>query len=54
MGEPHEDIEDLIKRLGKRDVEQVVMRRSRWVDANAWWWFGVGVTGVGGFMYFCF
>jgi hypothetical protein len=26
---------------------------STWIDADRWWWFGVSLTGVGGFLYFC-
>jgi hypothetical protein len=27
---------------------------SRWQDPNSWWWFGIGVTGLGGFLFICF
>jgi len=25
-----------------------------WVDADRWWWFGVGATGLGSLLYICF
>ena len=24
-----------------------------WMDADRWWWFGIGITGFGSFLYFC-
>ncbi|KAG8531656.1 uncharacterized protein KY384_003287 [Bacidia gigantensis] len=51
---------------GKRDLEvndhyadeplnkHVLVKRKQPLDANKWWWFGVGLTGVGSFLYYCF
>ncbi|KAF2433488.1 hypothetical protein EJ08DRAFT_647185 [Tothia fuscella] len=30
-----------------------VQPTNAWIDADRWWWFGVGVTGLGSFLYFC-
>jgi hypothetical protein len=27
---------------------------SSWLDANKWWWFGVGMTGIGSVLYYYF
>jgi hypothetical protein len=27
---------------------------SSWLDADKWWWFGVGMTGVGSVLYYYF
>jgi hypothetical protein len=27
---------------------------NRWLDPQSWWWFGIGITGIGGFLIICF
>ena len=34
--------------------KHTLVRRREAVDANKWWWFGVGLTGVGSMLYYCF
>ncbi|KAI9706962.1 MAG: Reversal of tor2 lethality [Bogoriella megaspora] len=31
----------------------IAQKQSGLVDANRWWWFGVGMTGLGSVLYFC-
>ncbi|KAI9839228.1 MAG: Reversal of tor2 lethality [Sarea resinae] len=33
---------------------RVMQKRSGVIDADKWWWFGVGMTALGGVTYFCF
>ncbi len=34
--------------------EKTLIKRSEPVNADKWWWIGVGMTGVGSVLYFCF
>ena len=47
----------------KRDVgsdtgdfysERVLFKGNEPINADRWWWIGVGMTGLGGVLYFCF
>lgn len=49
----------------KRDLESdhfadeplnknVLIKRKEPINADKWWWIGVGMTGIGGVAYFCF
>ena len=31
-----------------------LVKRQEPIDADRWWWFGVGMTALGGIGYFCF
>lgn len=34
--------------------EKILFKGSEPIDADRWWWIGVGMTGLGGVLYFCF
>ena len=34
--------------------ENVLIKRSEPINADKWWWIGVGMTGLGGLVYYCF
>lgn len=34
--------------------KNVLGRRNELVNADKWWWIGVGMTAIGGVGYFCF
>jgi len=38
------------------DIELVPLMKahSPWLDADRWWWFGLGMTGIGSVLYYCF
>ena len=49
----------------KRDLESdhfadeplnknALIKRKEPINADKWWWIGVGMTGIGGVAYFCF
>jgi len=49
----------LMSRKVKRRSEQtllakVVEEQSVWLDRDLWLWFGLGMTGVGSVLYYCF
>ncbi|KAL9095254.1 MAG: hypothetical protein Q9165_002510 [Trypethelium subeluteriae] len=36
-------------------VQDIIQRKEMaLVDADKWWWFGIGLTGLGSVLYFCF
>lgn len=41
---------------GLEDIgsQRVIQPARKWVLGDAIWWFGIGATGVGSVMYFCF
>ncbi|KAF1982631.1 hypothetical protein K402DRAFT_397354 [Aulographum hederae CBS 113979] len=51
VGQPSEDTDDLIHKLRKRAQWQ---SKQPLFNGDRWWWFGVGMTGLGGFLYYCF
>lgn len=34
--------------------ENVLSKRKEPINADKWWWIGVGMTGLGGVAYYCF
>jgi len=34
--------------------KKVTSKRKELIDADKWWWIGVGLTGLGGVVYYCF
>lgn len=34
--------------------EKILFKGNEPIDADRWWWIGVGMTGLGGVLYFCF
>ena len=34
--------------------ENILGKRNEPIDADKWWWIGVGMTAIGGVGYFCF
>lgn len=45
-----EDMNDFIEPLNKN----VLRKRREYVNADKWWWMGVGITALGGIGYYCF
>ncbi|KAF2138005.1 uncharacterized protein K452DRAFT_361490 [Aplosporella prunicola CBS 121167] len=35
-------------------LKRRLAQKPQHIDADRWWWFGVGMTGVGSLLYFCF
>jgi hypothetical protein len=51
----HGTAQKVKRMLGLERQSPVVVRTSSlWLDPDSWWWFGIGVTGLGGFLFFCF
>ena len=46
----HDDLGGFAESLN----EGVLMKRKETVNADRWWWIGVGMTAIGGVGYFCF
>lgn len=45
-----EGLEGFAEPLNKK----VLIKRREPIDADKWWWIGVGMTGLGGVAYYCF
>ena len=45
-----DELEELELPLNKRSIHQ----RAQTIDADRWWWIGLGITALGGVGYFCF
>lgn len=46
-----EGLETFSEPLNKHVVSQMGKES---IDADKWWWIGVGMTGLGGVLYYCF
>lgn len=44
------DMDGSVEPLNKN----VLRRRREFVNADSWWWMGVGMTALGGIGYYCF
>ena len=45
-----DDFDDFVEPLNKN----VLRKRRKPVNADKWWWMGVGMTALGGVGYYCF
>jgi hypothetical protein len=57
---PPEDANTTTRRM-KRSLELKLLpkaisvdEQSVWLDRDTWWWVGLGMTGVGSLLYYCF
>ena len=46
----YEGLEGFAEPLNK----DILIKRREPINADRWWWIGVGITGLGGVAYYCF